>query len=132
MELTVPYWSVGDVLSECLKVLIMEIKVMYKLAFSVLLVALISNIAFAKNKELDADTANLDKCPRSQASTLFVSNRGKRKGSAEKLTESHKNAEAQGWSFDEMSLYTENGDLQGFYVTYTRPHPCNHGMELIK
>ena len=41
-------------------------------------------------------------------------------------TESHKNADSQGWNFDEMSLYTENGDLQGFYVTYTRPHPCNN------
>ena len=98
---------------------------MYKLVFSVLLFALISNTAFAKNNDSDADSTTPAKCPQLQASTLFVSDKGQ-KGSAEKLTASHKNAESQGWNFDEMSLYTENGDLKGFYVTYTRPHPCNN------
>jgi len=103
----------------------MEIELMYKLAFSFLLFALISNVAFAKKNDSDADTSAPAKCPQLQASTVFVSDKGQ-KGSAGKLTESHKNAESQGWNFDEMSLYTENGDLQGFYVTYTRPHPCNN------
>ena len=98
---------------------------MYKPALSVLLFALLSNIAFAKKNESDADKSAPVKCPRLQASTVFVSDKGQ-KGSAEKLTASHKNAESQGWNFDEMSLYTENGDLKGFYVTYTRPHPCNN------
>ena len=99
---------------------------MYKLAFSVLLLAFVSNIVLAKNNDSDTDTTAPAKCPQLQASTVFVSDKGQ-KGSAGKLTESHKNAESQGWNFDEMSLYTENGDLKGFYVTYTRPHPCNNG-----
>ncbi len=98
---------------------------MNKLALSVLLCVLISNIAFAKKNDPDEATSAPVKCPQLQASTVFVSDKGQ-KGSAGKLTESHKNAETQGWNFDEMSLYTENGDLKGFYVTYTRPHPCNN------
>jgi len=98
---------------------------MYKLAFSVVLFALVSNIAFAKSKDSDEEKSAPEKCSQLQASTLFVSDKGQ-KGSAVKLTDSHKNAESQGWNFDEMSLYTENGDLKGFYVTYTRPHPCNN------
>ncbi len=95
---------------------------MYKLAFLVLLFAFVSNTAFAKK---DDDTTTPVKCPQKQASTVFVADKGQ-KGSAGKLTETHKKAESQGWNFDEMSLYTENGDLKGFYVTYTRPHPCNN------
>ena len=98
---------------------------MRKLALAVLLLAFVSNVDAAKNnKESDAVTAAPTNCPLLQASTHFVPDKGQ-KGSATKLTESHKNAEAQGWNFDEMSLYTEDGDLKGFYVTYTRPHPCN-------
>jgi len=103
----------------------MELKFMNKLALSVLLCVLISNIAFAKKNDSDEATSAPVKCPQLQASTVFVSDKGQ-KGSAGKLTESHKNAESQGWNFDEMSLYTENGDLKGFYVTYTRTHPCNN------
>ena len=99
---------------------------MRKSAFLVLVLffALVSNITFAKEKDSDSAKPAPEKCARLQASTVFVSDKGQ-KGSAEKLTQSHKNAESQGWDFDEMSLYIEDGDLQGFYVTYTRPHPCN-------
>ncbi len=100
---------------------------MRKLAFLVLVLffALVNNIAFSKEHDSGSATAAPEKCPKLQASTVFVADKGK-KGSAGKLTESHKNAESQGWNFDEMSLYIEDGDLQGFYVTYTRPHPCNN------
>lgn len=103
---------------------------MHKLAISVLVLcfAVAGNIASAKEKKPENNseptTPVVEKCPSMQASTVFVSDKGQ-KGSAEKLTESHKNAESQGWDFKEISLYTENGDLVGFYVTYTRPHPCN-------
>jgi hypothetical protein len=100
-----------------------EIFNMRKLTVAVLCLACAGNLALAKEKD-ESSAPVVEKCPALQASTVFVADRGQ-KGSAEKLTQSHKNAEAQGWSFDEISLYTENNDLQGFYVTYTRPHPCN-------
>ena len=97
---------------------------MRSLIFLVLLFVFASNIAVAQEDDEDAAKVRPANCPKLEANTLFVSDKGK-KGSAKKLTESHKNAESQGWNFDEMSLYTEDGDLEGFYVTYTRPHACN-------
>jgi hypothetical protein len=97
---------------------------MRNFTFSVFLFVLSTNFAFAQKDDADAATPGPEKCPQLQASTVFISDKGK-KGSAPKLTDSHKVAESQGWSFDEMSLYVEDGDLQGFYVTYTRAHPCN-------
>ena len=97
---------------------------MRHIIYSVLLFAFVSNVAVAK--EDDEAAAAPAKCPELQANTVFVKDKGQ-KGSAGALTESHQNAESQGWNFDEMSLYTEDGDLKGFYVTYTRSHPCNNG-----
>lgn len=100
---------------------------MRNLAISILSLTLASNIAFAQKDDADAATPGPDKCARMQASTVFIPDKAgnRQKGSASKLTDSHRNAEAQGWDFDEMAVYTEDGDLQGFFVTYTRPHPCN-------
>ena len=94
------------------------------MTFLVLISALASNIAIAQEDDADSAASGAENCPQLQASTVFVKEKGQR-GSAPVITEAHKNAEAQGWNFDEMSLYAEDGDLKGFYVTYTRPHPCN-------
>jgi hypothetical protein len=102
----------------------LENRMKHTLIFSALFFAVASSSAFAKEGDADKAAPVAAKCPALQASTVFVSDKGQ-KGSAEKLTQAHKNAESQGWNFDEMSLYTEDGDLKGFYVTYTRPHPCN-------
>jgi len=100
---------------------------MRKLVFSMLLLALTGNTAFAQKDDADAATPGPEICARMQASTIFIPDKAgnRKKGSAGKLTEAHRNAEKQGWDFDEMSIYIEDGDLQGFFVTYTRPHPCN-------
>ena len=100
---------------------------MHKIAFSALLFAFASNVAFAQKDDADANTPGPTKCAKVQASTIFIPDKAgnRQKGSATKLTESHRNAESQGWNFDEMSVYVEDGDLQGFFVTYTREHPCN-------
>lgn len=101
---------------------------MYKLLLSIMVSALLSNVALAQKDDPDAATPGPEKCPKLQASTVFIPDKtgSKQKGSAEKLRASHKNAESQGWNFDEMSIYIEDGDLQGFFVTYTREHPCNN------
>ena len=100
---------------------------MHKFIFSMLIFAVTSNVVFAQNDDADADTPGPVKCAKVQASTIFIPDKAgnRKKGSAGKLTESHRNAESQGWNFDEMSIYIEDGDLQGFFVTYTREHPCN-------
>jgi hypothetical protein len=51
--------------------------------------------------------------------TLFVE-----KGSASSVLKAinalHAKMEAQGWRYQDMSVYTEDGDLEGVFVTYTR------------
>ena len=92
-----------------------------------IVLAFSSNFVFAQDDDADAATPGPEKCARVQASTVFIPDKGgnRQKGSASKLTESHRNAESQGWDFSALSVYIEDGDLQGFFVTYTRPHPCN-------
>lgn len=101
---------------------------MCKSTLMVMSLALVANVSFAQNDDRDASTPGPEKCPRLQASTIFVPDKAtsRQKGSAKKLSETHKVAEAQGWNFDEMQIYIEDGDLQGFFVTYTREHPCNN------
>jgi len=90
--------------------------------------ALTANVSFAQKDDADASTPGPKKCPKLQASTVFIPDKtgSRQKGSAKKLSDTHKVAESQGWNFDEMSIYIEDGDLQGFFVTYTREHPCNN------
>lgn len=54
--------------------------------------------------------------------TLFVE-----KGSASAVLKAinalHAKMEAEGWSYRDMSVYTEDGDLEGVFVTYVRSAP---------
>ena len=99
---------------------------MYKVFISTISLLFVSSVAVAQEDD-DASTPGPNKCPRIQASTVFVPDKaGNRKtGSAKKLSETHDVAEAQGWNFQDMDIYIEDGDLQGFFVSYTREHPCN-------
>jgi hypothetical protein len=73
------------------------------------------------------DGAGPEQCPATEATTVFVADATLRRhdGSASRITQAHREAEAKGWQFEDLAVYTENGDLQGFFITYTRPHPCN-------
>ena len=44
----------------------------------------------------------------------------RKKHMASKLTESHADYAARGYRYVDMAPYVENGDLVGFFVTYTR------------
>ena len=54
--------------------------------------------------------------------TVYVKARFTRrtKGAAKSLTKSHREYEEMGYRFAALAPYTENGDLQGFFVTYTK------------
>lgn len=61
-----------------------------------------------------------------EAITIFhdVSGFGRRNRAAERMTEKHAEMALSGWRFAGMQIYTENGDLEGFYVSYTRAATC--------
>jgi len=53
----------------------------------------------------------------------------RKKSGAKGINKIHKDMETNGWSFADMELYNENGDLEGFFITYTRvkkPEPGKH------
>jgi len=81
----------------------------------------------AQNGTEEAAAVETKPCPNTLAYTVFVNDRtgSRQKGSAERLSDAHRNAQEQGWDFKDLEIYIEDGDLQGFFVTYTKPHPCN-------
>lgn len=56
-----------------------------------------------------------------QSVTVFqdVSAMNRRKGAGRNLTELHQKYEAMGYDFADLEIYIEDGDLEGFFVTYT-------------
>ena len=100
---------------------------MRKIMVSVVSLLFINGLAFGQDDD-DASTPGPKTCPKLQASTIFVPDKAgsRQKGSAKKLSETHDMAEAQGWNYHDLAVYIEDGDLQGFFVTYTREHPCNN------
>jgi len=56
-----------------------------------------------------------------QSVTVFqdVSAMNRRKGAGQNLTELHQKYEAMGYNFADLEIYIEDGDLEGFFVTYT-------------
>ncbi|GEM_PF-1755567 len=58
--------------------------------------------------------------------TLFedVSRFGRKNSAAKNMTETHQEMAAEGWSFADQEVLYENADLEGFYLTYTRPAAC--------
>jgi hypothetical protein len=100
---------------------------MNKILFALLFAALAAPTALAEQDDDDASTPGPKRCPETQASTVFVPDKSgsRQKGSAKKLSETHRTAQEQGWDFKDLDIYIEDGDLQGFFVTYVRPHPCN-------
>jgi hypothetical protein len=65
-----------------------------------------------------------------QAITVFhdISSFGRKDRAAARMTERHDEMALTGWRFADMVIYTENGDLEGFYVTYIRAAACPTGQ----
>lgn len=75
---------------------------------------------FAKKPETVAAEAARDNLP---AVTLWVDATWgfRHQGAANDLTRAHQAFAAQGYKVVSVEPYIENGDLQGFFVTYQKP-----------
>ena len=69
-----------------------------------------------------AGTAQAQTSPTADTVTVFVdATLGfRKKHMANQLTKSHAEYAARGYRYVDMAPYNENGDLVGFFVTYTR------------
>lgn len=72
--------------------------------------------AYGKNKAKDAAEKSL------AAVTVFIDiNKLTRKHmAAKKMTESHQEFATFGYELVDVSVYTENGDLEGFFLSYKK------------
>ncbi|MFT5139408.1 MAG: hypothetical protein ACI9H8_001583 [Lysobacterales bacterium] len=61
-----------------------------------------------------------------EALTVFqdVSGMGRKDKAARNMTKNHAEHAQDGWRFAGLAVYTENGDLEGFYLSYTRAVDC--------
>lgn len=58
------------------------------------------------------------------AKTVWVDGKGQ-KSMADKANKMHAEMAAQGWRFEGLDVYTEDGDMKGLFVTYVRdPAPA--------
>ena len=70
----------------------------------------------------EAQGEKIDKKLEATSLTVFVdAPLGQRKrGSAKKLNKSHKKYAAKGYRLIDVETYIENGDLEGFFVSYVK------------
>jgi hypothetical protein len=84
--------------------------------------------AIADNKDYPDNPLTKD-CPArvSQTNYLDVNALGRKKSAASHMSDMHLQMAKKGFEFVDMEVYTENGDLQGFYLIYIKkPAPgCN-------
>ena len=76
----------------------------------------------ARGQQPDAGSDARPAAATTKAVTVFVDARfgGRTNGAAKALSGKHAEMEAQGWRFEHLAIYSENGDLVGFFVTYVR------------
>ena len=56
---------------------------------------------------------------------IDVSALGRKNSAAEKMTERANERAAQGWRQVDMEIYTENSDLEGFFMVFERVSECS-------
>ena len=60
-----------------------------------------------------------DKGPPATIKTVWLDGKGQ-SSMADKVNKLHAEMAAKGWSFASLEVYTEDGDMQGLFVTYVR------------
>ena len=79
-----------------------------------LLYAALASMALAAGPAVAAD-----KSPPSTAKTVWLDGKGQ-SSMADKVNKLHAEMTAKGWRFASLEVYTEDGDMQGMFVTYVR------------
>ena len=64
-----------------------------------------------------------------EAVTVFqdVSRMGRKDRAASNMTRRHREMAEEGWRFVDLEVYTENADIEGFFLSYVRSVACPAG-----
>ena len=89
-----------------------------------ILFGVLIGMVLSQSGNLSAQAAPAGRCEESK--TIFRdSSRFSRRGmGAKNMTEEHDEYTRNGWRFADMETYIENGDLEGFFLTYSRTITC--------
>lgn len=92
---------------------------MHKFITSLLIGLIIISHTNSVHAKTEAEKAAKDDL---QAVTIFVdiSRFNRKNGAARKMTESHQEFAQYGYGLVSVNVYTENGDLEGFFVSYRK------------
>lgn len=85
--------------------------------------ALAAALAWTLSERLSAGQGAAT-CTESRTVFQDVSRFGRKNSAAKNMTELHGEQAREGWVFADLEPYTENGDLEGFFITYSRAAPC--------
>ncbi len=88
------------------------------------LFGLLAGMVLVQSGTLSAQTQPAAGCQ--EAMTIFqdVSVFGRKSGAAKNMSKKHREYAKDGWRFEDMEVYVENGDLEGFFLTYSRDTTC--------
>jgi len=97
----------------------MKGKTLIGVMFGVLL-----GMVLAQSENLSAETTRAASCE--EAKTIFrdASRFSRKNNGAENMNKQHDKYTRAGWKFVDMETYIENGDLEGFFLTYRREITC--------
>jgi hypothetical protein len=81
-------------------------------------------MVLAQSGPLSAQDSGAATCQESKTIFRDVSRFSRKHNGAENMTEKHNEYTKGGWRFVDMETYIENGDLEGFFLTYSRDIAC--------
>ena len=88
------------------------------------LFGLLAGLILAQSSNLSAQPSHAATCEESKTIFRDASRFSRKKNAAENMTEEHDEYTQTGWKFVDMETYIENGDLEGFFLTYSREIAC--------
>ena len=85
---------------------------------------LLVGMVLAQSGNLSAQATHAVTCEESKTIFRDASRFSRKNNGAENMSKKHAEYTRQGWKFVDMETYIENGDLEGFFLTYSREIAC--------
>lgn len=89
------------------------------------LFGLLVGMVLAQSGPLSAQSGPSATCQESKTIFRDVSRFSRKNNGAQNMTKKHNEFTQDGWWFVDMETYIENGDLEGFFLTYSRNIACS-------
>jgi len=89
------------------------------------LFGLLAGMILVQSETLWAQPAPVAGCQEAKTIFMDISVLGRKSSAARKMSKKHREYAKDGWKFEDMEVYVENSDLEGFFLTYSRDTTCN-------